>query len=129
MELTGCPQGVEAFRRWSPQRGGALRRLGHSTEVPRGRARKGKGSRLSRILEESSRWAMEDQMASVWVKRWTESLNGTLLETLLAARCEFRRKQASQGPGYGGGPGWQEGSVESLVEFTLWCMEASPRSS
>lgn len=40
--------------------GGAIRRLGHSRGVLRGRVGKGKGGRLSRILEESSRWSVEN---------------------------------------------------------------------
>ena len=37
------------------------------------------------------------------VRKWTKGLNGALLETLLAARCECGRKQVLQGPGPGGG--------------------------
>lgn len=42
---------------------------------------------------------------------------------------EFKRKQASQGPGFGGGPGWQEESEGSHVESSLCHLEATPRSS
>ena len=60
-----------------------------------------------------------ERLVEPYMVRRPGSLDGTLLETFLEARCELGIKQISQGPGNRGGPGWQEESVVILVKHSL----------
>ena len=77
--------GAKALQKW-PGEDGTLGRRWFSRN-PGGRIKVGSGRPVGPCMGEEV----------------TEGSNGALLETLLGARCEFRCKQAFQGPGCGGG--------------------------